>query len=287
MQITLGRMRLRIDLLMLLAPCIAVFLGEGRITAILFLSLIVHECAHLIAARILHIPVHTLRLTPFGAMAQIMNPYAIQPARLFAVSSAGPLGSLLMILLSAALCHWHILDPLTAADLIQINTLLMLFNLIPALPLDGGRMLYAALAAFLPRRLAAETGIWSGRALAAILIGSALYGFMRHHILNLSTLICALFLIASANDERSALTDSKVRTLIDSLRPLREPLPVSIVAIDSQIDPEIALRAAIPGRITLFALFDRGCFTGFRDESTLLHSILYTASEANKKSQKI
>ena len=168
MQLHLKNIRLQIDWLAVLFPCIAAALGEGRMAALLTLSLLAHEAAHLSAARWMHVPIRALRLTPVGGLAQIGNPYIVSAPQLIAVSIAGPAANLALILLSAAFCHWQLFSAALSAELIGINSLLMLFNLLPALPLDGGRILYALLSLILPRRRAVEIGIFIGRILAAL-----------------------------------------------------------------------------------------------------------------------
>ena len=284
MQLQTKCTQLRIDWLMLLFPIIAAALGQGQETALLFLSLAAHETAHFLAARALNVSFHSLRLTPFGGMSQIDNPYSISALRLCAVSSAGPAANLLLMLISAALCHWRFLHIETASQMIHINALLMLFNLLPALPLDGGRMLYALLSTFMTRRRAMEIGVFLGRVLAAALLALTVWGCVRRGTLNLSPIFAALFLIISAEDERRALTDSRIRTLVDSLRPLSEPVEASIIAIDTSFPPESALRTVIPGRMTLFALFEDGRFVKLIDDRTLLTRIL---NADDKKSQQI
>lgn len=286
MQLQMKRTQLRIDWLMLLFPIIAAALGQGRETALLLLSLTAHESAHFLAARAANISFHSIRLTPFGGMSQIDNPYSVSAPRLCAVSAAGPAANLMLILLSASLCHWQILRPATASQLIHINALLMLFNLLPALPLDGGRILYALLSLVLPRRRAVEIGILLGRILAMLLLVFAIWGCIRRGTLNLSPVFAALFLVVSAEDERRALTDSRLRTLIDGMRPLKEPKEARIIAIDSSTPPETVLRTATPGRVTLFAVFENGCFSKIIDDHTVLERLIaHTHDDSIKKSQ--
>ena len=274
MEVRIRRMELRIDWLMLLLPFIAAALGEGRRMALTVLSLSAHECGHLLAAAGMHTRISRLRLTPFGAMAQIENPYSISALRLFILALSGPLSSLLVALTAAALCHWRLLNLHYGAEIVRLNLLLMLFNLLPALPLDGGRMLYALLSLRIPRPRAVSIGILFGRILSGMLLLLAVYGMLLNRRINLSPVFVAVFLLASAQDERRALTDSRLRTLMDCTRSPDEPLPVSIMAISTQTSPEAALRTAQPGRITLFAVYDRGHFSKLIDDRTLLSRIL-------------
>lgn len=274
MKLRIRRMELQIDWLMLLFPFTAFFLGEGRRMMHIMLALSAHECGHLLAAAALCIRISRLRITPFGAMAQIENPYSLSSIRLFLVALAGPLVSLSVALLSAALCHWQLLTVTACAEIVRINLLLMLFNLIPALPLDGGRMLYAVLTPFVPRRRAVDVGLFTGRLLAGCMLLLAFRDCILQRRLNLSLLFIALFLISSAQDERRALTDSRIQTLMDCMRPPDQPIPVSLVAINTQTSAETALQSTQPGRVTLFAVYDHGRFTKFVDDRTLLSRML-------------
>jgi len=284
MQLRIKRTQLHIDWLMLLFPIIAAALGQKRQTMLLFLSLTAHEAAHFLAAHAMKVSFHSLRLTPFGGMSQIENPYSISALQLSIVSAAGPVADLLLILLTASLAYWHYIDFHIAKELIHINTLLMLFNLLPALPLDGGRILYALLSPIITRRRAMQTGILLGRVLAGMLIVFAFWGLIQQGTLNLSPVFAALFLIVSAEDERRALTDSRLHTLLNSLAPLRKPTKAQIIAIDAATPPEAALQTASPNQITLFAVFDNGRFLQFIDDRTLLVRIIH---DSDKKIDKI
>ena len=286
MQLSTKRTQLRIDWLMLLFPLLAAALGHGKETALLFLSLAVHETAHFLAARMLNLSFHTLRLTPFGGMAQIDNPYSITPLRLCIVSAAGPAANFLLILFCASFCHWQLLGFETASQLIHINAMLMLFNLLPALPLDGGRILYALLSLIMPRRRAVEGGILLGRILAAVLIALAIFGCIRRNTLNLSPVFAAVFLIVSASDERSALTDSRLHTFAERLKPIRTPTEAQIVAISTTTPAETVLRSVTSDKITFFAIFDHDVFIQFLDDRTYIHRLLQSSDKKSQQNQK-
>ena len=130
---------------MLLFPLVAALLGEGLGAGMLFGSLLIHEFAHAAAAHVLHVAMSEIRLTPFGGAARIENPYAVSAPRVFAVAAAGPAANLLALLACGAMRPLWPAAPL--AELMRVNGMLMAFNLLPALPLDGGRMTYALLSA--------------------------------------------------------------------------------------------------------------------------------------------
>lgn len=281
MQLRIKCIHLRIDLLLLLFPVLAILLGSRVEFLCLTLALLIHELAHIVAARLLKIGMSSIRLTPFGGLAQIDNPYAVSPSRLFALAAAGPAANLLAMLIASSFGRWLPTSPEGIALFLRINAMLMLFNLLPALPLDGGRMLFAMLSTILHRERALAVGIWGGRILATLLILIAIWGIFVRQRLNLSPLFAAIFLLSSASDERQALLDSRVQTLINSLRPLAAPVPAQIMAIDATVTPSAALSAARPDRITLFAVYQDGRLDHITDDRTLLARVSET-----KKTQK-
>lgn len=118
----------------------------GTVTAIIFfVSILLHELGHCVVALRYHIPVRSITLFLFGGVAQIGGdpPSAIAE---FFVAIAGPLVSLAL-----ALCFYLAqpmvsgIEPLLglAKYLAYINLAVVLFNLIPGYPLDGGRVFRA------------------------------------------------------------------------------------------------------------------------------------------------
>ena len=118
----------------------------GAVTAVtLFLSVLLHELGHSAVALRYKIPVRSITLFLFGGVAQIgaEPPNAIAE---FLIASAGPLVSLILAVLFYAVQPLvGGIEPLLglAKYLAYINLALVLFNLIPGYPLDGGRVFRA------------------------------------------------------------------------------------------------------------------------------------------------
>ena len=280
MALTVGRTKLLAHPLALLMPVLALALGAGSEALALTIGLAVHEAAHLLAARALGVGVSQLRLMPFGGAISLENPYAIAPGKLLAVAAAGPAGSLLCLILSAALAHWRALSPGLSLALIQANLVLMLFNLVPALPLDGGRMLYALLCERLGRAKAAELGILLGRITAAMLAGLALAMAILHRRVNLSLLFAAAFLLASAGDERRALSGADLRALLGTLKPVAQPMPARMVAVGEDCAARAALRAARADALTLYAVYSGSRLVRLTDDRRLLEALIAGGADA-------
>ncbi len=274
MTLSIGRTRLDAHPLTLLYALAALMLGAREDAAALALGLAVHEAAHLLAARGLGVGVSGLRLMPFGGAIHMDNPYALPPSKLLLVAAAGPAANLLAIFAGASLAHWGLLEAGFALALARVNATLMLFNLIPALPLDGGRMLYALLYPRLGRERAAELGIWIGRGAAATLLGLAVCSAVALGQLNLSPVLAAVFMLASASGEREALSGARLGTVLSELKPLSRPVPARVYAVGGDCGAREALRVARPDALTLYAVYDGSRLSSFTDDRRLLELVL-------------
>jgi len=115
----------------------------------LFASIIVHEFSHSIVARRNGLPMKGITLFVFGGVAE-MESEPPDPKTEFLMALAGPLASLALgavfYVIGAAAATSLPLEVVTVLNyLAQINWLLAIFNMIPAFPLDGGRVLRALL----------------------------------------------------------------------------------------------------------------------------------------------
>lgn len=133
------------------------FVGRGaELAALMLASVIAHEMAHLVVARFSQLSPRAVLLFPFGGVNLILQP-GLQPGaprwrREFRIAIAGPLLSFVLASIAACLvgiAGGNLLQQplLSASDLLRsffwINASLAGFNLLPAYPLDGGRMLRA------------------------------------------------------------------------------------------------------------------------------------------------
>lgn len=136
-----------------LFPSLILFcLFTGRLTVLWsVLALLLHESGHLLFMVLLGKTPPQISLTPFGGLME--TPQEGFPGRqMFLIALAGPLFSALGCLLCWLGYTRAFLPDAVTLPFFRANMLLLLFNLLPALPLDGGRMLEAVLSAFLPKQ---------------------------------------------------------------------------------------------------------------------------------------
>ena len=128
--------------------------GNGRATAyaaafavLLLLSVVLHEIAHCLVARAFDLPVRSITITLMAGVTEITEPPQT-PAREYAVAISGPMVSLLLC--ASGVAAVELTEPDTAArvmcaNLAITNGALAVLNLLPGLPLDGGRVLRSVL----------------------------------------------------------------------------------------------------------------------------------------------
>ncbi|MDN0196041.1 site-2 protease family protein [Streptomyces sp. S.PNR 29] len=154
-------------------------LGAARYLVSLFFavafyaSVLVHELAHTVAALRFKLPVRRIQLQFFGGVSEIEKE-AETPGREFVLAFVGPLLSLVL----AGVFYLALLpiEPGTVpgvllAGLMISNLIVAAFNLLPGLPLDGGRMLRAVVWKITGKPMAGTiAAAWVGRALAVLVL---------------------------------------------------------------------------------------------------------------------
>jgi Zn-dependent protease/CBS domain-containing protein len=140
---------------------------------LLYLSVLVHELSHSMVARGYGLPVRRILLYPLGGISEIeQEPQT--PGREFVVSAAGPALSLVLGGIGFALMRMFGYESIPwnlARSLMVANMIVGVFNLLPGLPLDGGRMMRAVVWKFTKRPATATfAAAWAGRIIAAGLL---------------------------------------------------------------------------------------------------------------------
>lgn len=121
-------------------------LVDGMIVTILFfLSVIVHEYAHSLVAKHLNLEIHQITLFLFGGAAELQQEPRDAKTE-FLITAAGPSMSILISAVFGGLWYIGRQFNLSALEIIAglvalLNLIVAIFNLLPAYPLDGGRIL--------------------------------------------------------------------------------------------------------------------------------------------------
>lgn len=184
---------------------LAAALGGVVFFALLFLCVLLHEFGHALAARQFGIRTRDITLLPIGGLARLER-LPERPAQELWVAVAGPLVNVViaaglfigLVLGGRELPTWGtVADGSLAARLLAANVFLVLFNLLPAFPMDGGRVLRSLLAMRMPFARATRIAARIGQGMAVVFGFAGLF-------LNPLLILIALFVWIGAAQEAEA-----------------------------------------------------------------------------------
>jgi Zn-dependent protease/predicted transcriptional regulator len=245
-------------------------------TILLFACVTLHELGHSVQAQAYDIHVQDITLLPIGGLARLDN-IPEDPRKEFRIAIAGPLVNVVIAAVLAVVSVFvdtssltspeRMIDDLQAGTwramlsyLLFANILLVLFNLIPAFPMDGGRILRSLLAMRMPHVQATRIAGGIGQAMALLL------GFLGFASGNFFLILIAIFVWFGAGQEsaqaevRHALSGATVSQVM-SASPITlmpsDPLlrAVQLTLSSSQSDfPVIDREDYVVGLLTIDAL---------------------------------
>lgn len=246
------------------------------LVASVFAIVVAHELGHVLVARRFGIPTHDITLYPIGGMSRLDH-MPERPRRELLVAIAGPAVNVVLALaiyvaldLSGAGAAG---DPLTvgggfAVQLLWINLSLAAFNLLPAFPMDGGRVLRAALALWMPRDRATIVASHVARMLA---VGIGVAGVLWSPLLA----VIAIFVWMAAGQE------ARVERMKAALRGVSvgDAMVAQIDTLDPHTSLAIAARSALVGFQREFPVVDGARVVGVLTHGDVLRGLAMHRAE--------
>lgn len=222
---------------------------------VLFVSVLIHELAHSLVARGHGLRAVEIELLPFGGVARIEELGALDPDVEKTIARAGPVASLLL----AAICwviqnNWPLYPEILVYGIFG-NLTLAAVNLLPALPLDGGRILRAYLSGSLGYRRATQIALILARVFAGVLIcvGTFLFYLGKG---NISIPVAGVFLWFAAKKEEFYSRYLFVRYITRRRAELgnRGPRPIESILCCYKMPVKEVVRHFLPQRYHLVYL---------------------------------
>jgi Zn-dependent protease/predicted transcriptional regulator len=242
--------------------------GTVGLLLAIFACVVLHELGHALMARRFGIKTRDIVLLPIGGVARLQR-MPDRPGQEVLVALAGPLVNVVI----AALL-WAILaalgEPFDVQDfrggfletLLAVNVFMVLFNMIPAFPMDGGRVLRALLALRLPYAQATRIAAGIGQGIA-LLFG--VVGFFYNPML----LFIALFVFLGAGEEHAMV---QARVSMSGL-PARAAMLTEFAVLESADPLQRAVDLLMAGSQQDFPVLDRGAPIGVLTRDDLLHAL--------------
>lgn len=121
-----------------------VLYGNVSYYAIILSSLLIHEFGHIFACFLMKVKIRRCVIMPYGGEIELEGGYSIHPVKEFIIAIGGPIATFICFLIGNA----PFFDPLLAEPFVKIQLVLLVINLFPICPLDGGRIVYSFILLF-------------------------------------------------------------------------------------------------------------------------------------------
>lgn len=201
------QLRIHVTFLLLIAWLAFTYYGSGRspeaafwavLILLLFVCVVLHEFGHALMAKAFGINTPDITLLPIGGVARLER-MPEEPAQELAIAAAGPMVNVIIALGAfAGGARFHYPPALQhgfISGILTINVVLFLFNLLPAFPMDGGRVLRALLAIRIPYARATQVAANVGQGFAFV------FGFCGLLTTNPFLIFIAFFVYIGASQE--------------------------------------------------------------------------------------
>jgi Zn-dependent protease len=238
---------------------------------LIFACVLLHELGHALAARRYGIRTRDIVLLPIGGVARLQR-MPDKPQQEVVVALAGPAVNVAIVALL-----WLALGGLPTAPLGQglletlfwVNVLMVVFNLIPAFPMDGGRVLRALLAFRLPYVRATRIAAGIGQGIA-LLFG--VVGFFYNPML----MFVALFVFLAAGEEQALV---RARASMSGF-PVRSAMITEFTTLDVSDRLQRVVDLLMSGNQQDFPVLEQGLPIGVLSRSDLIVGLQRHGSDA-------
>ncbi|MBT8400133.1 MAG: site-2 protease family protein [Rhodothermia bacterium] len=245
--------------------------GLGLILSV-FVCVVLHEFGHALTARHYAVATRDITLYPIGGVARLQQ-IPEEPRKEFWISVAGPavnvvIAGILFLgitFLGSFPTIVEMMEPAGhfAAKLMWFNIVLVGFNMLPAFPMDGGRVLRAILAMRTDYMKATQVAAAIGQGMAI------LFGFLGIVTFNPILLFIALFVYVGAQQEARM---TMIRIAVEGV-PVRQAMVTRFETLRSSSTVSDAVEKLLAGSQQEFPVVDEGQLAGLLTRKTLVQAL--------------
>lgn len=269
-------MKFKLNLLFLFVLFLFSLTGLFFKATLSFIVVLLHELAHSSAAKRFNVEVREIELLPFGGVAKFRDLIELSPEVEFKVALAGPLCNFLLAAITSLVLRYELLSGELVWFFLRLNLMMGIFNLLPAFPLDGGRILRAKLSAKSGFKDAtAKVLLWS-KITALVLTLLSIVGLYYGYI-NIMLLIVSFFIYFVALKEgrfshyalMQYLAKKRGQILNQGVIDAKQLVALSNTTLDEVLDK------LVPQSFHTIMVIDKDCnILGFITEERLINSLI-------------
>ena len=271
------RIEVHVTFLLMLAG-VAVYASSGHPDVfrwalrvlVIFGFVLMHELGHALSAGRYGIRTREIVLLPIGGVARLER-MPEKPAQELVVALAGPAVNFVFATIFATILFTRGAPPVAILDrwvgggtlefLLVVNGGMLLFNLVPAFPMDGGRVLRAILAMFVPYTRATRYATLVGQGFALIFAAVGIFV-----VPNPVLVFIALFVFMTAGEERALV---QTRTSLTGL-PVSAAMVTAFVSLETRHELAYAVDLLLAGEQHDFPVLEDGQLLGMLSRDDLL-----------------
>ncbi len=249
--------------------------GYTENVLISFIVVLLHEFAHTIVAKMLRYKIENIELFPFGGVARIEESIAINPQHEVIIALAGPVFNFLLVIVG----HQFLVYAPNNEKLIffiYTNLIIGIFNLIPILPLDGGRIIRAYLAFLIGVKRATKYAVRLSKIISVLLFLLGFY-LIKYSPFNIFISLVAIFLFIAAKRENQMAVFIFLKEITQKKQYLLSQGVLNtkyLVAVKSTSAKDI-MNQFIPRKYHIITVMDKNCSVlGILTESQILDGMI-------------
>ena len=254
----------RINLFFFPVVFFAIHGSYGGLFLTAYSAALVHELAHVFCARMLGIGISRIILLPFGLTAKLCSEYIKSSEKEFLIAFSGPFTNIILFWISSIMKSFV---TFTYLDFFaDINFSMAILNLIPVLPLDGGRMMKSILVLKLGYIRAYTLMLRFSKPVVAALLVTAFCLFFQSGF-NFSLILVSAFLLQNLSTEQKLLSHIALREILENPTKLKERtlLPAKTFCASETASASVLLK---------LLSYDYFCIINVIDENNHITNIL-------------
>lgn len=257
---SIGDTAVYLHLATLLFGSYMVLIGHGGVLCVSMVSILLHEASHAAVAALFGAPPEEIEITPLGALMRLEDEAALPVGKRLLVLAAGPGMSFGLCWAAMALTRWGVLSVEAGRLMFCCNVLLLLVNLLPALPLDGGRILALVLGLRMRQETVRRVMRISGTVIGLCCIMGNFLLSLRQGGWNLSLTMAGCFIMYASTVGTTTQALAELRMFMDGKIRLekRGASACSWLAVVDVLPLRKAVKRLSPGRYTMLMILQQG-----------------------------